>query len=68
MDNNRYGYWEMIYNAYDELESFMCHDCGHTVMGSSNYCPECGRKMLYISKDGKCIVKFNNTDKLCAGC
>lgn len=39
------GVWRRITNAYGELESFMC-ECGRQSMEASNYCPNCGGKMM----------------------
>ena len=39
------GTWERIENPYGELEGFIC-ECGHQSDSASNYCSNCGRKML----------------------
>lgn len=57
--NREYSYWEEIYNAYGETEKWMCHNCGHTVYYTSNFCPECGRVMTGCKKDNKYTIVFN---------
>ena len=57
--NREYGYWEEIYNAYEETEKWMCHNCGHTVNYASNFCPECGRVMTGCKKDSRYTIVFN---------
>lgn len=39
-----YKHWETIYNAYGEIEGWIC-ECGREVKSKDNYCPSCGGKM-----------------------
>lgn len=57
--NREYSYWEEIYNAYGKTEKWMCHNCGHDVYCTSNFCPECGRVMTGCKKDNKYTIVFN---------
>lgn len=57
--SREYSYWEEIYNAYGETEGWMCHNCGHTVNYTSNFCPECGCVMTGCKKDNEYTIMFD---------
>lgn len=57
--NRECSYWEEIYNAYGKTEKWMCHNCGHTVNYTSNFCPECGHIMTGCQKDGIYTIVFD---------
>lgn len=37
--------WEVMRDPYGEIEGFLC-SCGHESLSASNYCPECGARMV----------------------
>lgn len=39
------GRWELIRNAYGDIEGWIHRDCGREVKTKENYCPNCGAKM-----------------------